>query len=98
MINIAPDGETYGQHHKCGDLCLAYALQAEAPGRGFTLTNYAEYLEQFPPKLEVEINNGERGEGSSWSCIHGVSRWLRDCGCHTGGELGWNQAWRGQSA
>jgi alpha-amylase/alpha-mannosidase (GH57 family) len=27
--------------------------------------------------------------------VHGVSRWIRDCGCHTGGEAGWNQAWRG---
>jgi alpha-amylase/alpha-mannosidase (GH57 family) len=95
LINIATDGETYGHHHKFGDLCLAYALQVDGPARGFTLTNYGEYLEQFPPALEVEINNGERGEGSSWSCIHGVSRWIRDCGCHTGGEPGWNQAWRG---
>jgi len=95
LLNIATDGETYGHHHKFGDLCLAYALQVDAPARGFTLTNYGEFLEQFPPELEVEINNGERGEGSSWSCIHGVSRWIRDCGCHTGGEPGWNQAWRG---
>ena len=23
-----------------------------------------------------------------------VGRWIRDCGCHTGGETGWNQQWR----
>jgi alpha-amylase/alpha-mannosidase (GH57 family) len=23
-----------------------------------------------------------------------VGRWTRDCGCHTGGEEGWTQAWR----
>jgi alpha-amylase/alpha-mannosidase (GH57 family) len=95
LINVATDGETYGHHHKFGDLCLAYALNVDAPARGFALTNYGEYLEQFPPELEVEIDNGERGEGSSWSCVHGVSRWIRDCGCHTGGEPGWDQAWRG---
>ena len=95
LINVATDGETYGHHHKFGDLCLAYTLEVDAPARGFALTNYGEYLEQFPPELEVEINNGDRGEGSSWSCVHGVSRWIRDCGCHTGGEPGWNQAWRG---
>ena len=44
--------------------------------------------------MEVEISNGQEGQGSSWSCTHGVSRWIRDCGCHTGGEPGWNQAWR----
>ena len=26
--------------------------------------------------------------------MHGVGRWSRDCGCHTGGEPGWNQSWR----
>ncbi len=95
LINIATDGETYGHHHKFGELCLAYALEVDAPARGFAITNYGDYLDQHPPELEVEINNGERGEGSSWSCVHGVSRWIRDCGCQTGGEPGWNQAWRG---
>ena len=37
---------------------------------------------------------GEERKGSSWSCSHGVSRWYKDCGCHTGGEKGWNQKWR----
>ncbi|PYS68200.1 MAG: hypothetical protein DMF73_17380, partial [Acidobacteria bacterium] len=43
---------------------------------------------------EVEIDNGPDGEGTSWSCAHGVGRWIYDCGCHTGGEAGWNQQWR----
>jgi alpha-amylase/alpha-mannosidase (GH57 family) len=94
MINIATDGETYGHHFKFGDLCLAHALTEEAPARGFTITNYGEFLEQHPPEFEVEINNGSDGEGTSWSCVHGVGRWIRDCGCHTGGEPGWNQEWR----
>ncbi|HEV7746796.1 MAG TPA: DUF3536 domain-containing protein [Pyrinomonadaceae bacterium] len=94
LLNIATDGETYGHHHKFGDICLAYALAVDGPARGFSLTNYGEYLDQYPPEWEVEINNGLAGEGSSWSCVHGVSRWIRDCGCHTGGEPGWNQAWR----
>jgi alpha-amylase/alpha-mannosidase (GH57 family) len=94
LINVATDGESYGHHHKFGDLCLAHALTIDAPGRGFVLTNYGEYLEQFPPEIEVEIDNGPDGEGSSWSCVHGVRRWRSDCGCHTGGESGWNQAWR----
>lgn len=94
MINIATDGETYGHHHKFGELCLAYALAVDAPARGFAITNYGDYLDQHAPQLEVEIDTGEHGEGSSWSCKHGVSRWIRDCGCQTGGEAGWNQAWR----
>ncbi len=35
-----------------------------------------------------------KGRASSWSCAHGVGRWNDDCGCVTGGEEGWNQAWR----
>jgi len=95
LVHVATDGESYGHHHKFGDLCLAYALELEAPARGFTITNYGEHLERFPPESQVEISKGEVGEGSSWSCVHGVSRWIRDCGCHTGGEPGWNQSWRG---
>jgi alpha-amylase/alpha-mannosidase (GH57 family) len=94
MVNVATDGETYGHHFKFGDLCLANALELDAPARGFRITNYGEYLDQHPPALEVEINNGPNEEGTSWSCPHGVSRWARDCGCQTGGELGWNQKWR----
>jgi alpha-amylase/alpha-mannosidase (GH57 family) len=94
MINVSTDGETYGHHFKFGDLCLAHVLTEEAPARGFTITNYGAYLDQHPPQFEVEINNGPDGEGTSWSCAHGVGRWSRDCGCHTGGDAGWNQKWR----
>ncbi|SRR5581483_7451122 len=94
MLNVATDGETYGHHFKFGDLCLAHALTAEALERGFTITNYGEFLDQHQPIAEVEINNGADGEGTSWSCAHGVGRWIRHCGCHTGGEPGWDQKWR----
>ena len=94
LVNVATDGETYGHHFKFGDLCLAHALDVEAMEAGFWITNYGEYLDRNPPQLQVEIDNGLQGEGSSWSCVHGVGRWTRDCGCHTGGEAGWNQAWR----
>lgn len=94
MLNIATDGETYGHHFKFGDLCVAHGLTEEAPARGFTITNYGQYLEQHPAQVNVEIHNSADGEGTSWSCEHGVGRWIRDCGCHTGGEAGWNQEWR----
>jgi len=94
LVNVATDGETYGHHFKFGDICLAHTLEVEAPARGFRITNYGEYLEEHPPAFEVEINNGTDGDGTSWSCPHGVDRWVRDCGCHAGGEAGWNQRWR----
>ena len=94
LVNVATDGETYGHHFKFGDLCLAHALTVEAPAAGLQITNYGKYLDHHEPEFEVDINNGPAGEGTSWSCVHGVGRWSRDCGCHTGGESGWNQLWR----
>ena len=94
LVNVATDGETYGHHFKFGDLCLTHALTVEAKSAAFWITNYAQYLDHYPPETEVEIDNGPEGEGSSWSCVHGVARWSRDCGCQTGAEPGWNQAWR----
>lgn len=95
LVNVATDGESYGHHHKFGDLCLAYAVEVDAPKRGWSVTNYGAYLDEHPPVLEVEINNGPTGEGTSWSCVHGVGRWQSNCGCSTGGEAGWTQEWRG---
>ena len=94
LVNVATDGETYGHHFKFGDLCLAHALEIEAKDAGFWITNYAEYLDHHAPEADVELNLGPLNEGTSWSCAHGVGRWTRDCGCHTGGQAGWNQRWR----
>lgn len=89
LINIATDGETYGHHHRYGEMALSYALDRIESNGWARLTNYGEYLETHPPEHEVEIV-----ENTSWSCAHGVDRWREDCGCRTGGHPGWNQAWR----
>jgi alpha-amylase/alpha-mannosidase (GH57 family) len=94
LLNVATDGENYGHHHKFGELALAHALNQALPQRGFTLTNYAAFLVANPPRLRVELDLGPKGEGSSWSCAHGVGRWKEDCGCSTGGPPTWNQRWR----
>ena len=90
LVHIATDGETYGHHHRHGEMALAYALDRLEREGSVRLTNYGEHLERHPPTREVEIV-----EGTSWSCVHGVERWRSDCGCRTGGEPGWSQAWRG---
>jgi alpha-amylase/alpha-mannosidase (GH57 family) len=94
LIHIATDGETYGHHKKFGDMALAYALREGFSSRGFEVINYGAFLKRFPPVYEVEIDEGPKGEGTSWSCSHGVGRWKEDCGCSTGGRPGWNQKWR----
>jgi alpha-amylase/alpha-mannosidase (GH57 family) len=94
LVHIATDGESYGHHFHFGDRCLAYALEAEAAAHGFRVTNYGEFLAENPPTLEAEIKQGPEGEGTAWSCAHGVGRWTRDCSCHAGAQEGWNQKWR----
>ncbi|MDM7995129.1 MAG: DUF3536 domain-containing protein [Acidobacteriota bacterium] len=89
IVHIATDGETFGHHHRFGDMALAYALHSIESGAGARLTNYGEYLEKHPPDHLVEI-----WENSSWSCSHGVGRWKEDCGCSTGSHPGWQQKWR----
>jgi alpha-amylase/alpha-mannosidase (GH57 family) len=89
LANIATDGETYGHHHRHGDMALAYALYNIESTGSAKLTNYGQFLEQHPPEYEVEI-----GENTSWSCAHGIERWRSDCGCTTGGGADWKQSWR----
>jgi alpha-amylase/alpha-mannosidase (GH57 family) len=88
LVHIATDGETYGHHHRFGDMALAYALHALEAGGQVRLTNYGEYLERHPPTHQAEIL-----EGTSWSCAHGLERWRSDCGCNSGGP-DVSQAWR----
>ncbi|MFZ5450434.1 MAG: DUF3536 domain-containing protein [Thermodesulfobacteriota bacterium] len=95
LLNVATDGENYGHHKKFGELALAHALTQALPQRGFQLANYAAFLKLAPPQMEVELYLGPTGDGSSWSCAHGVERWRSDCGCSTGGQPAWNQRWRG---
>ena len=89
IVHIATDGESYGHHHRHGDMALAYALHYIESKNLARLTNYGEYLEKHPPTHEVEIF-----ENSSWSCVHGIERWRSDCGCNSGGHPDWSQAWR----
>jgi alpha-amylase/alpha-mannosidase (GH57 family) len=92
LVHAATDGETYGHHHTFSELGLAYALFVEAERREIEVTNYGAFLDDAEITHEAAV---WRGEGTAWSCAHGVGRWVRDCGCSTGGEEGWNQRWRG---
>ncbi len=94
LIHVSTDGETYGHHKKFGEMALAYALNRGLSRQGFEILNYGAFLKRFPPIDEVEIDEGPMGEGTAWSCSHGVGRWKEDCGCSTGGRPGWNQEWR----
>lgn len=89
LCHIATDGETYGHHHKHGDMALASCMDYIQQFSKVKLTNYAHFLSLVTPAYEAQIH-----EDSSWSCVHGVERWRNDCGCNTGGKPSWNQKWR----
>ncbi len=89
LVHVATDGESYGHHHKHGEMALSYALNWVKDNNLARLTNYGEFLEKFPPQWEAEVV-----DDTSWSCAHGVERWRSDCGCNSGGKPGWNQRWR----
>ena len=91
LVHAALDGETFGHHHPFAELGLAYALFEAAEANDLQPTSYAAYLAEHPPTDEVEVVGGE---GTAWSCSHGVGRWYRDCGCSTDSRPGWDQAWR----
>ncbi len=88
LVHVATDGETYGHHHRYGDMALSYCLHSIESTADVRLTNYAEFLGLHPPTHVVEL-----WENSSWSCIHGVERWRENCGCNSG-RKGWTQSWR----
>ncbi|HEX3436790.1 MAG TPA: DUF3536 domain-containing protein [Pseudacidobacterium sp.] len=87
LVHIATDGESYGHHHKHGEMALSYALKLIEQSADTHLTNYGEFLQKFPPTWEAQI-----AEDTSWSCAHGVERWRSNCGCNS--HPGWSQEWR----
>ncbi|MBI4514927.1 MAG: DUF3536 domain-containing protein [Deltaproteobacteria bacterium] len=89
LVHLATDGESYGHHHRFGEMALAYAIQKLAAESAIELTNYAAFLARGGVLDEVQII-----EESSWSCVHGIERWRSDCGCNSGGHPGWRQTWR----
>lgn len=93
LVTIATDGETFGHHKPFGDMCLAYFFKNVAPQFDIVPVNFGYFLAKNPPRYEVTLKNAF-GEGTAWSCAHGVGRWARDCGCKTGGESSWKQMWR----
>ena len=86
---IATDGESYGHHHKRGEMALAYALEQIEQRDDVQLTNLAAWLAENPPQEKARL-----AEPSSWSCAHGVGRWSEDCGCKISPDRDWHQRWR----
>jgi len=89
LLAIATDGETYGHHHKGGDVTLARVLDALGRRSDVRVENFASFLARRPPQEEVRLV-----APSSWSCPHGVERWRAECGCRAAPERATQQRWR----
>ncbi len=88
LRSVATDGETYGHHHRFGEMALAATLEALRADPETQIENFASYLARHPATDPVKLV-----EPSSWSCPHGVERWRSDCGCRMTSRT--SQAWRG---
>lgn len=87
LTSLATDGETFGHHHRFGDLALAAFIEHVERRADLRLTNYAAALAAHPADHNVSLV-----APTSWSCPHGIERWRGDCGCRMDPYT--SQAWR----
>jgi hypothetical protein len=90
LVAIASNAETYGHHHRFGDMALAALFDSLRGGGGHAplrTENFAAFLARHPAVHPVALVGP-----SSWSCPHGVERWRADCGCRHDGST--HQRWR----
>ena len=89
LVAVATDGETYGHHHKFGEVALAWGLRDLERRRDVRVENFAAFLARHRAEREVKLV-----APTSWSCAHGVERWRADCGCRMAPERPTQQRWR----
>jgi hypothetical protein len=87
LLSAATDGETYGHHHRFGEMALARVVLDLEATRAVQVENFASFLAHHPATEDVEIVGP-----SAWSCAHGVERWRSNCSCRMRG--GTDQEWR----
>ncbi len=89
IMHIATDGESYGHHHRYGEMGLAYCLHQIENDAEVSLTIYGDFLEKYPPEHEAQVI-----ENTAWSSTPHLERWSEDGGGNTGGNPEWHQRWR----
>lgn len=76
LLMVASDGELYGHHQSLRHLFLARLVDGASSSLGIRPTYPALWLKKYPPRKSTRIV-----ENTSWSCHHGVSRWMGECAC-----------------
>lgn len=85
LLVIASDGELYGHHQPLRNFFLERLMDGAMSGLNITATFPGLWLENHPVLQSAKLI-----ENTSWSCHHGLGRWLGDCECTPG-----NRAWKG---
>jgi len=89
LVVLSTDIETFGHHHKFGEMALARAVDEWAIADDVEMITAERYVERFGADRP-----GWLVERTSWSCAHGVERWRADCGCRMDEVEGQDQRWR----
>jgi alpha-amylase/alpha-mannosidase (GH57 family) len=76
FVLIASDGELYGHHQPFRDKFLSYLLDGALNQTPLVATFPSLWIRNRPVEQTVNIR-----QKSSWSCRHGVTRWMGSCEC-----------------
>ena len=79
MVLISSDGEVYGHHKAFRDKFLSHLLNGALHTQSINLTYPGLWLLDNSPELFVDLV-----EFTSWSCMHGITRWMGECECSPG--------------
>jgi hypothetical protein len=83
VIVAASDGELYGHHKQFRDRFLSHLVNGGRINAGIDATYPGLWLKEWKPRRSISIR-----DDTSWSCHHGVMRWMGECGC-TSGDGSW---------
>ena len=81
FLMVSSDGELYGHHQPFRDKFLQRLLSHSIYEQKLELAYPGLWLKLNPPIQHATIL-----ENSSWSCHHGVKRWMGECGCTPGSK------------
>ncbi len=81
LVLVASDGELYGHHQPFRDKFLSYLMRGALLMQSVDATYPALWLKKYPPTSTMGVR-----QFTSWSCHHGVVRWMGACGCTPHGE------------
>jgi len=88
LLLIATDGEYYGHHFGHGVTSIDKGLR-NLSYHGASVVSLEKAIAAMPVAGEIEVR-----DNTSWTCKHGIDRWISECGCRNDGRHR-DQKWKG---